>query len=40
MAYNLLPRPMIVAALIGVLLGGCASFEPKDDTASAAKVFA
>ena len=33
MAYNLLPKPMIVAALIGALLGGCASFAPKEDTA-------
>ncbi|CAA6603876.1 hypothetical protein MTBLM1_180011 [Rhodospirillaceae bacterium LM-1] len=39
MAYNLLTRPMIVAALISALLGGCASFEPKDDTAFATEKF-
>ncbi|MBF0269941.1 MAG: hypothetical protein HQL44_15255 [Alphaproteobacteria bacterium] len=39
MAYNLVPRQILVAALIGGLLGGCASFEPKDDTASAVEKF-
>jgi hypothetical protein len=39
MTYNLLPRQMIAAVVIGVMMSGCASFAPKEDTAMSEASF-